>query len=149
VEGETIEFMSTIKALDSVLLVVQQTAIVLSLSVQRGALVINLTRRYWATHSLRASAHRPKKRWTGIEFSRMLVVCARFALGAAYVHFACLGQWIFALKSSGHVDLWDISGSKRALIDLPSYHRKHQSQAGTNTTCFKATPQLNLLTFSI
>ncbi len=45
-EGETIEFMSTIKALDSVLLVVQQTAIVLSLSVQRGALVISLTRRY-------------------------------------------------------------------------------------------------------
>ena len=62
----------------------------------------------------------------------MLVMCARFALGAAYVHFACLGQWIFALKSSGHVDLWDITGSKRALIDLPSYHRKHQSQAGTS-----------------
>jgi hypothetical protein len=45
VEGETIEFMSTIKAFDSVLLVVQQTAIVLSLSAQRGALSINLTRR--------------------------------------------------------------------------------------------------------
>ena len=59
-EGETIEFMSTLKALDSVLLVVQQTAIVLSLSVQRGALVINLTRRYWPTHSLRAGARRPK-----------------------------------------------------------------------------------------
>lgn len=60
-EGETIEFMSTIKALDSVLLVVQQTAIVLSLSVQRGALVINLTRRYWLTHLLRVGARRPKK----------------------------------------------------------------------------------------
>src|SRR3989344_4045768 len=80
----------------------------------------------------------------------MLVMCARFALGAAYVHFACLGQWIFALKSSGHVDLWDITGSKRALIDLPSYHRKHQSQAGTSTTFFIRgdARRVNLSTFS-
>ena len=137
VEGETIEFMSAVKAFDSVLLVVNQTAIVLSLSVQRGALIINITRRYRSPPPppLRSPRHgavpRPavSPRLVGQTF--VVVTAHRFALGAAYVHFACLGQWIFALKSSGHVDLWDISGSKRALIDLPSYHRKHHCQAGT------------------
>lgn len=46
VEGDNIEFMTAIKAIDGVMIVVQQTAIMLSLVVQRGAVVINILRRY-------------------------------------------------------------------------------------------------------
>ncbi len=49
-----------------------------------------------------------------------------------YASIACIDEWIFGLKSSGHVDLWDICGTKRALIDIPTFFRK--STAGSAVT---------------